>query len=156
MTASTKLKVSEKSQLDAEAITAYLHEALVPLRLAVVGSDGCPLVASHWFEFRHQKIYCVLHEDALVAKRLQATGCCGFEVAHESMPYRGVRGQADVALLDGDAVAQLRQLFARYGIREQSKLAQWLLGRGDEERLVCLTPRWITGWDYSQRMSDAR
>ena len=37
-----------------------------------------------------------------------------------------------------------------------SQLATWLLGRIDQEQVVCLTPRWVSGWDYSERMSDAR
>ena len=148
------LKVSESSQLDAAAIQAYLEDARIPLRLAVNGSDGCPIVASHWFEYRGGQLYCVLHRDALVAKRLDATGCCGFEVAHESMPYRGVRGQANIALLPVPAGGQLKNLFARYGVKEDSQLATWLLGRIDEECVLCITPRWVSGWDYSERMSD--
>ena len=150
------LTLSANSQLDADAIQAYLQEARLPLRLAVSGSDGCPIVASHWFEYRSGQLYCVLHQGALVAKRLAATGCCGFEVANESMPYRGVRGQADIAMPPVPAEGQLKSLFARYGIKEDSQLATWLLGRIDEEQVVCLTPRWVSGWDYSERMSDAR
>ena len=33
-------------------------------------------------------------------------------------------------------------------------LAQWLLGRVDQEVVVAIRPEWLTSWDYRDRMSD--
>lgn len=133
----------------------FLRRLVVPLRLAVTDAEGCPVVASHWFEYRDDAIHCVLHKNALVARRLMNDPRCGFEVATEAAPYCGVRGQGSVTLVSEGAEAQLRRLFARYSIREHSELAQWLLGRAADERLVKIVPTRLSSWDYGQRMKDA-
>jgi hypothetical protein len=40
----------------------------------------------------------------------------------------------------------------RYLGKRESRLAQWLLGRADEEYVVRIAPSWITSWDFSERM----
>lgn len=134
---------------------AYLTQALLPLRLAVTDARGCPVVASHWFEYRDGALYCVLHKNALIAKRLLQEGRCGFEVASEAPPYSGVRGQGHASLVSDGAAEQLKRLFARYSIQESSDLARWLLGRAADERLVKIVPSRLTHWDYSDRMKGA-
>ncbi|MFT5033736.1 MAG: hypothetical protein ACI9OO_001672, partial [Bacteroidia bacterium] len=43
----------------------------------------------------------------------------------------------------------------RYRIKTDSRLAAWLLGRVADERVVCIQPSWVSGWDFSERMADA-
>ena len=50
----------------------------------------------------------------------------------------------------------LPKLLKRYYIREDSRLARWLLSRADDEVAIRLNPLYINGWDYQQRMQDAR
>lgn len=141
--------------MDNAAAENYLTQAVLPLRLAVTDANGCPVVASHWFEYRDGAIYCVLHKNSLIARRLQRDGRCGFEVASEAPPYHGARGQGEAELLSDGAESQLRRLFARYDIREDSELARWLLGRAADERLVKIVPSRLSSWDYRDRMKDA-
>lgn len=147
--------VSNSSQLHAADIERYLHSATLPLRLAVNTADGTPLVASHWFLYRDDALYCVLHKSSLVARCLARDGRCAFEVGSDQAPYRGVRGQATATLSDSGVDAVLEALFARYEINPKSRLASWLMGRVVDERLVCLRPDWVSGWDFTERMADA-
>ena len=149
------LPTSASSQLDAARAEAYLRDATIPLRLAVNAADGFPLVASHWFLYREGALYCVLHKSSLMARRLAADGRCGFEIGSDQPPYRGVRGQGDASLHDDGVESSLRELLARYRIKSDSRLAAWLLGRVEEERLVRIVPTWVSGWDFSERMADA-
>lgn len=149
------LTISNSSQLGLEAAEAMLKADALPLRLAVNGADGCPLVASHWFTYEDGLLRCVVHKASLIARRLAVDPRCGFEMAVEAPPYRGVRGQASVRIYNDGAEALLRELFARYQIREDSRLAKWLMGRAADERVLEITPDWVSAWDFSDRMEDA-
>jgi len=147
--------VSKNSQLGVADIERYLDSAALPLRLAVNSAEGTPLVASHWFLYREGALYCVLHKSSLVARCLARDGRCAFEVGSDQVPYRGVRGQATATLSDSGVDTLLKALFARYRINPDSRLATWLSGRVADERLVCIRPEWVSGWDFSERMADA-
>ena len=150
------LPVKANSQLDAGAIARYLAEQSAPMRLACLNSDGWPLVASHWYAFEEQCLWFVVHENSHVYQRLRDDSRCSFEFSTESPPYRGVRGQGWAeALIGRDAEPILRSMLNTFTGTTDSKLARWLLGRVDQEVVFRLTPRWLTGWDYSERMSDS-
>ena len=43
----------------------------------------------------------------------------------------------------------------RYLGGADSRLAQWLLSRRDDEILISIEPRRLFSWDYRERMQDA-
>ncbi|TWO81966.1 hypothetical protein CBW56_00535 [Denitratisoma oestradiolicum] len=88
-----------------------------------------------------------------MAQRLAEDGRCAFEIAGDKPPYLGVRGQGDAALLEGQAGPLLEKLLDRYLGRRDTRLGQWLLGRKDQELVLRIQPRWVTTWDYRQRMA---
>ena len=141
------------SQMDEFQIQAFLDDASIPLRLASVGSDGYPLVSSLWFTWQQGEFLCATHKSSLVARRLGANSACGFEIAADSMPYRGVRGQGNVVLDPQGAAELLETLFTRYDINPASHLATWLASRSDDEYVLRIAPHWLTSWDYTERMA---
>ncbi len=149
------LVISKNSQLDVQNIERYLEGATLPLRLAVNTEQGPPLVASHWFLYRDGALYCALHEASLMARHLGKDGRCAFEVGSDEAPYKGVRGQANATLEDEGVETLLSTLLTRYAIKRDSRLAKFLMGRVAEERVVCIRPIWVSGWDFSERMADA-
>ena len=46
----------------------------------------------------------------------------------------------------------LGRLIDRYLGDRKSRLARWLLGRAEEELAIRIEPRWISAWDYTERM----
>jgi len=146
------LPIKRDSAYDAQQMADYLAAARIPLRLACNGGNGFPLVASHWFEYRDGAFYLAIHQNSRVASLLDQNPLCGFEIAADTIPYRGVRGQGTVTLSRQGAAAQLDTLIMRYLGKRESRLAQWLLGRADEEYVVRIAPSWITSWDFSERM----
>ena len=77
---------------------------------------------------------------------------CGFEVAADSMPYRGVRGQGIAGMTLGNSERLLERLIQRYAIDPGAYLAKWLLSRSNDEYVLCISPNWLTAWDFSSRM----
>jgi nitroimidazol reductase NimA-like FMN-containing flavoprotein (pyridoxamine 5'-phosphate oxidase superfamily) len=136
----------------AAQVSAFLAEAVIPVRLATVGSHG-PTVQSMWFTWDGDALWCATQRQSLVVTRLSREPRVGFEVAADSPPYRGVRGtgRATVEPTQGERV--LRGLLARYQGGEGSPLARWLLSRVEHEVAVRIDPTSIATWDFSSRMS---
>ena len=135
-------------------IEAFLQQAVYPMRLACVATDGYPRVVSRWFRYEQDMLYCVSHRESSLVALLRRNERVGFEIAPNEPPYHGVRGQGTAtlqALGDDDT---LRVLLQRFLGGVDSKLARWLLSRSDEEMLISIQPqRWFS-WDYRERMED--
>jgi nitroimidazol reductase NimA-like FMN-containing flavoprotein (pyridoxamine 5'-phosphate oxidase superfamily) len=140
---------------NATQIAAFLHESRIPLRLAVQDQTGCPRVVSLWFMPEGEALWCATQSTAQVARYLREEPRCGFEVAGDLPPYRGVRGTGLATLHPERGEEMLRLLLARYGIAPTSKLAKMLLAKADSEVAIRIAPARVHTWDFSQRMQGA-
>ncbi len=134
----------------------FIEASRTPLRIACNTSQGFPLIVPLWFLFDQQAFWCVTHKDAKLLKHLQKDQRVGFEIANNEPPYAGARGHGVVQLIPEKGAELLPKLLARYRIREESRLARWLISRAEDEVAIRLDPHVINGWDYGQRMQDAR
>jgi nitroimidazol reductase NimA-like FMN-containing flavoprotein (pyridoxamine 5'-phosphate oxidase superfamily) len=133
-------------------LDAFLAQSRIPIRLAVNGSRGHPLLASLWFVPQGDTIWCATQRSARIARALTRDPRCAFELAPETPPYRGVRGRALAALHDDRAEEILRLAIARYLGDPSSRFARWLLSRARNETAIALEPRSFFCWDYRERM----
>lgn len=131
----------------------HLAEAVVPLRLACLDRSGAPRVLSLWYLWRDDALWCATSSRAWVVERLRADARCGFEVAGDRPPYRGVRGTGRAELRPGEGGPILEALLDRYLGGRDSRLARWLLRRADDEMAIRLVPDRMSTWDYSRRMT---
>lgn len=136
-------------------IAAFMHESHIPLRLAVNDSTGCPLVLSLWFLYDDGAIWCATQANARVIGLLAKDRRCGFEVAGDTPPYRGVRGKGSASLHPEHGGAVLKRLLDRYRIASDSKLASRLLSKIDQEVAIRIAPDRFSSWDFSRRMKGA-
>ena len=102
------LPVINSSVFSEQQIAEFLAAATIPVRLACNDEKGFPLVASHWFAYHDGLLYCAIHKASRFAKLLSRDPRCGFEIAGDSPPYRGVRGQGNAELISkqGGSTAQ--------------------------------------------------
>ena len=147
------MNISSTSPWAQNAIDEFLESAVIPIRISVQDGDF-PLICSVWFVYdeSRQSLLCASHESSYLVKLLKQTPRCAFEIAPNEPPYCGVRGKADVELHRDNIDSLLPNLIERYLGDTSSKLASWLLGRIEQELVLELKPRWITAWDYSDRM----
>ena len=138
-----------------EGIAGFLRSSRLPVRLSVIAPSGYPIVASHWFIWKDDTFLCGVPESSKVAQALNRNSRCGFEVAADAPPYKGVRGQGDVTLANDEALENLKTLITRYLRDDDSSLAKWLLSRDEAEKIIIIQPIRLMSWDYSERMSDA-
>lgn len=138
-----------------EAADEFLRTAIIPLRLSVLDRSGFPLPVSLWFLFADGHFWCATKQDAAVVQCLRRDPRCGFEVAADAPPYRGVRGVGRASLVADRGGDVLVRLLERYSIDPLSRLSQELLKHADREIAIRVEPDWITSWDFSVRMADA-
>lgn len=145
----------EKIHTDSR-LANFIEASRTPLRIACNTDNRFPLIVPLWFLFDGHAFWCVTHKDAKLLQHLRKDQRVGFEIANNEPPYAGARGHGTVALVEDKGAEMLPKLLQRYFIREESRLAQWLLSRADDEVAIRLDPLYINGWDYQQRMQDAR
>ncbi len=136
-----------------EQIDRHLRETTIPLRLACVDPDGAPLVLSLWYLWRDDSIWCATSPGARVVALLRDEPRCGFEVARDEPPYRGVRGQGRAELVPEMGGSILEALVDRYVGTRESGFARWLLSRRNDEMAIRIVPTKLSSWDFARRMS---
>jgi len=147
--------IQRKGPWDAPTVSAFLDRTRVPMRLACNGATGHPVLVSLWFVPIGDHLWCATQASAHVVEHLTRDPRCAFEVAEDSIPYRGVRGQALARLDPGRGESILRLSIERYLDDAQSQLAEWLLSRADREMAIEIEPRNLVSWDFSARMEAA-
>ena len=105
-----------------------------------------------WFLYDDGALWCATKSSASIAQIVGARPECGFEVAPESMPYRGVRGQGEVSLRPEEGLPILLRLIDRYLGTRESEFAQWLIAQATNEVALRIDASWLTAWDFSERM----
>jgi hypothetical protein len=134
-------------------VHAYLAAARIPLRLACVSRSGWPSIVSLWYLPEDGRLWCATPARAHVARLLAREPRCGFEVAENEAPYRGVRGQGRARLEPARGDEVLRKLVRRYLGSEDSPFARWLLSRGEPELAIGIEVERVTSWDFTRRMT---
>jgi nitroimidazol reductase NimA-like FMN-containing flavoprotein (pyridoxamine 5'-phosphate oxidase superfamily) len=138
-----------------EQIHAHLGSTLVRLRLAHATRAGHPQVLSLWFAYRDGAFWCATSPRARIVAMLEREPRCGFEVAGDSPPYRGVRGRG-VATIDRSRGAEiLCVLVDRYLGTRETPFAQWLMSRAASEVAIRIEPQSVASWDFRARMGVA-
>lgn len=131
---------------------AYLDGARIPLKLACIGHDGTPVLASLWFLHREGSLWCATQRTAAVARHLERDDRCAFEVSGEDPPYRGVRGQGTARIDSQQGEKVLHELLERYG-HGGTRLADELSANAEDEVAIEIEPRSLVTWDFTERMS---
>tara|TARA_B100000674_G_C37832504_1_gene911233 strand:- start:99 stop:554 length:456 start_codon:yes stop_codon:yes gene_type:complete len=147
--------LSKKSAWNRQQLKKFLDSSKIPIRVSVLDGEY-PLICSVWFEYLDGKLIIVSHQESKLAKTLVRQKKCGFEIASNDPPYRGVRGKADVVSELGTSEEILRRVIQRYLGETNQRLASWLLSRVKHEMKFTLHPKWVTSWDYGERMEKAQ
>ncbi len=142
----------EQSGWDEQRLQSYLDTTVSPLRLACLTPAGYPAVVPLWYRWDGRFFWCVTHNKARLLKYLAAESRVGFEVANNTPPYCGVRGQGEVEIIRAEGGKQLEDLLERYLPSLENDFTRWLLGRKDEEVAIKIYPHTLSAWDYSNRM----
>ena len=133
-------------------IGTYLDKVRIPMRIGCTTESGWPVVLSLWFTHRDGKLYCATQESARVVLYLRANPKCAFEIAANTPPYCGVRGQALASVDKTLGPEILEELIYRYLGGKVNPLARKLLDQLETEVAIILKPVNSFTWDFSPRM----
>ena len=127
----------------------------IPIRLSFLDSKNEPAVISLWYKYRNGKIFCATQKSAKIVQYLKENPICGFEIAADSPPYKGLRGKGIVKINEDRGSEILGILIDKYLENKESKLSQFLKRNSKTEVAIEITPKTIFSYDYSQRMKGA-
>lgn len=136
----------------AARVERHLAASVTPLRLAIPGPSGFPLLVSLWFLYDEGSFWCAVQQASKVGTLLAKEGRCSFEVATNEPPYCGVRGRGRAELMPQRGREILGRLMDRYLGHGYAPLRAWLEARAETETALRIVPLQITSWDFSKRM----
>ena len=136
----------------------YLIDSDIPIRLACLSNSDYPAVVSLWYVYIDKKFYCATQNKAKIVRYLRCSPKCGFEIAGDRFPYRGIRGYGNASILKDRGKVILRMLVQKYlKGKETSRLYKLLLSKKhlQNEVVIEIEPVSMYEWDYKERMSDS-
>ncbi len=148
--------ISAASDWDAATIETWLVDSVLPCRLSCITGKGFPHVTSLWYCYDAGELLFSVQRSLRVVGWLQAEPRCGFEIAGDNPPYRGVRGRGTARVVPAQERPVLDGLIERYLGTRDTRLARWLLSRPRTEMTIRVTPGWMSSWDYGERMGGDR
>ena len=142
-------------KLDNEEIDKFISDSKIPIRIAFMKSNSLPAVVSLWYVCKDGKIYCATQKTAKIVSYLKKNPLCGFEIAADKPPYKGVRGEGTVQILNETGAYVLDLLMEKYLGEKESTLSKFLRDNSKTEVAIEITPQKIFHYDYSKRMKGA-
>jgi len=131
-----------------------ISDTKIPIRIAYLNSNGVPGIISLWYVQINDKIYCATKKTAKITSYLEKNPLCGFEIAADKLPYKGIRGNGIAKILPNKGKEILDVLIDKYLGDTTSTLSNFLKTHSKNEAAIEITPQKISNYDYSQRMRD--
>ena len=135
----------------------FLIGSDIPVRLSCLSSSNWPMVVSLWYLYKNEKFYCATQNTSKIIGYLKHSPKCGFEIAGDRFPYRGIRGYGNASILPDRGEEILRMLLEKYFKgKETSELYRLLLSEKHlrNEVAIEVMPVRTFEWDYKKRMND--
>ena len=139
-------------QLEKRKYDQMIPDTKIPIRLAYANTDDIPNVLSLWFVQINDKIYCATQKSAKIVHYLKKNPLCGFEIAADKPPYKGIRGNGCGKIIDNMGKDILEILMKKYLGDKESKLSKFLKSNSHNEVAIEITPQNLFYYDYSVRM----
>lgn len=131
---------------------AFIQETDVPMRLAVNGASGFPILTPLWHIWIDGAIWAAAKPNSAIVRALARDPKCAFDISIETPPYKGVRGRGH-ATLEANGLALLKRLLDRYMGEAAPTFQANLLRASNDECAICIQPEYMTSWDFSIRMA---
>jgi len=127
-------------------VTEFLRGAVIPVRVGVDAGPGGPLVLSVWFLPDGVELVGATRPTSTLVRCLERRPECGFEVAADTPPYRGVRGRGRVELDRTGGAETLDRLLTRYLGGVDNPLGARLRADAEDEVGFRIRPVSLTSW----------
>ena len=139
---------------DNQNLETLVPKEKIPIRISFMKSNGFPSVVSLWYTHADGRIYCAVQKTAKVISYIQKNPKCGFEIASDMPPYKGLRGEGEVKILHDKGKEILETLIEKYLGTKESTLSRFLRSNSKNEVAIEIIPQKTRRYDYSKRMKD--
>ena len=139
---------------DSKNLEMLIPKEKIPIRISFMKSNGFPSVVSLWYTHADGRIYCAVQKTAKVVSYVKKNPKCGFEIAGDMPPYRGLRGEGTVRILHNKGKEVLETLIEKYLGAKESTLSRFLRDNSENEVAIEIVPQKTHSYDYSERMKD--
>jgi len=141
-------------ELDNDEMAKFIPDSKIPVRIGFIKGNCTPAVVSLWYVCKDGKIHCATQKTAKIVSHLQKNPMCGFEIAADKPPYKGIRGEGTVQILNETGAYVLDLLMEKYLKGKESTLSKLLRNNSKTEVAIEITPQKVFHYDYSKRMKD--
>ncbi|MBD0360744.1 MAG: pyridoxamine 5'-phosphate oxidase family protein, partial [Nitrososphaeraceae archaeon] len=122
-----------------DMILECLTNSKIPIRLACMSISDWPIVVSLWYTYLNEKVYCATQNTAKVVKYLSKNPKCGFEIAGDSFPYRGVRGYGKASIVENKGEhLSLEEISSRINVSTRTLSKLWSLNECVDQKTIKL------------------
>ena len=139
---------------DDKKLELLIPNKKIPIRISFMKSTGFPAVVSLWYTHADGRIYCAAQKTAKIITYVRQNPKCGFEIAGDMPPYKGLRGEGTVEILHEKGREVLEILIEKYLGEKESTLSRFLRDNSKNEVAIEIIPQKIHSYDYSKRMKD--
>ena len=139
-------------ELDNDEIDKFIPDSKIPIRIGFIKGNSTPAVVSLWYVCKNGKIYCATQKTAKIVSYLKKNPVCGFEIASDKPPYKGMRGKGTTRILNETGAYVLDLLMEKYLGEKESTLSKFLRNNSKTEVAIEITLQKIFHYDYSKRM----
>ena len=139
---------------DKQNLEILIPKEKIPIRISFMKSNGFPTVVSLWYTHENGRIYCAVQKTAKVISYIQKNPKCGFEIAGDMPPYKGLRGEGTVNIIHDKGKEVLETLIEKYLGTKESTLSRFLRDNSKNEVAIEIIPQKTYSYDYSKRMKD--
>jgi nitroimidazol reductase NimA-like FMN-containing flavoprotein (pyridoxamine 5'-phosphate oxidase superfamily) len=128
----------------------------IPIRVSCLKNNGVPTVLSLWYVNIDGKIYCATQKTAKILRYIEKNPVCGFEIAGDSPPYMGIRGEGTIRILSDKGESILFALIDKYLGKKETNLSKFLKKNSKTEVAIEIEPQIVHNYDYSVRMKGVK
>jgi general stress protein 26 len=130
----------------------FLKKEQVLMRLAMIDTEGYPIVHPVWFVFEDGEIWAAIERTSRKARLLKRHEQVYFTIDKSTPQPKGVRGRGIATLIDNSSLAlemTKKHLLKYHGSLDDS-FAKEFLDAISELIVVKVTPLYLASWDYSR------
>ena len=138
--------------LTEQQVKEFLSNSKLNLQLGTIDEKGEPNIHPIWYLFENEKLYVMTPKKSKKAGNALRQKLVYYSIDDETFPYKGVKGKADVKLLEGtdSNIKIAEKIITKHMGNLENDLARWILNeiRQRNEAVLEINPRFYSAWSF--------
>ena len=139
--------------LTEEQVREFLINSKLNLQLGTTDEKGEPNIHPIWYLFENERLYIITPKKSKKARNALRQKIVYFSIDDETFPYKGVKGKADIKLLENtnSNIKIAEKIIIKYMRSLENDLARWIVEeiRQGNEAVLEINPRFYSAWSFA-------